>query len=65
MSLDDWVANGWLARHQASDQETKDLLGAARADLSDAKKDLSAGWRFAIAYNAALRLCTAALQAAG
>ena len=65
MSLDDWVANGWLVRHQASPQETSDLLEAARLDLADARKDISPAWRFAIAYNAALRLCTAALQSAG
>jgi hypothetical protein len=33
--------------------------------VTDAKKDLSPSWRFAIADNAALRLCTAALQTAG
>jgi len=65
MSLDAWLANGWLVRHTASAQETADLLAAAARDLTDAKKDLSPSWRFAIAYNAALRLCTAALQAAG
>ena len=65
MKLDDWVANGWLARHQASPRETDDLIEAARRDLADARKDLSPAWRFAIAYNAALRLATAALQAAG
>ena len=65
MSLKDWADNGWLVRHQASAQETNDLLEAARRDLADARKDISAGWRFAIAYNAALRLCSAALQAAG
>lgn len=65
MSLDRWVANGWLVPHQASPQETNDLLDAARSDLDDARQDISPGWRFAIAYNAALRLCTAALQSAG
>jgi hypothetical protein len=33
--------------------------------LDDARKDLSDGWRFAIAYTAALRLCGVALQAVG
>lgn len=65
MKLDDWVANGWLARHQASGSETDDLIDAAHRDLVDARKDISPAWRFAIAYNAALRLCTAALQVAG
>ena len=65
MSLESWRANGWLTRHAASPRETADLLAAAARDLTDAKKDLSPSWRFAIAYNAALRLCTAALQAVG
>ena len=65
MSLETWLANGWLPRHQASPQESQDLFEAARRDLVDARKDISPSWRFAIAYNAALRLCTAALQAAG
>ncbi|MBI4520877.1 MAG: hypothetical protein HY701_08565 [Gemmatimonadetes bacterium] len=65
MSLESWLANGWLTRHEASRQEVDDLLVAAAADLLDAQKDISPAWRFAIAYNAALRLCTAALQAAG
>ncbi|MGH7583861.1 MAG: hypothetical protein ACREL5_11600 [Gemmatimonadales bacterium] len=64
-ALDDWVANGWLVRHQAAPGETRDLLAAARSDLADARKDVSPGWQFAIAYNAALRLCTVTLQAAG
>ena len=65
MSLETWLANGWLSRHKVSGQETADLVAAAARDVTDAKKDLSPSWRFAIAYNAALRLCTAALQTAG
>jgi uncharacterized protein (UPF0332 family) len=65
MTLENWLANGWLVRHTASTQETSDLLDAAARDLADAKKDLSPSWSFAIAYNAALRLCTAVLQASG
>lgn len=65
MSLDAWLANGWLKRHTVSATETQDLLDAATRDLADARKDLSPGWRFNIAYNAALRFCTAALQAVG
>jgi len=65
MNLETWLANGWLVRHTASAQETSDLLDAAARDLADAKKDLSPSWRLAIAYNAALRLCTAVLQTAG
>jgi len=65
MSLETWLANGWLVRHTASDQETQDLLDAAARDLTDANKDLSPSWRFNIAYNAALRFCTAVLRVAG
>ena len=65
MSLETWVENGWLQRHEASAEEIGDLCMAARRDLADARKDLSPAWRFAIAYNAALRLSTAALYSAG
>lgn len=65
MTLEDWVAHRWLQRHDAKDVEVADLVRAARQDLEDAAKDLSPAWRFAIAYNAALRLATAALFAAG
>ena len=65
MSLDDWVSNGWLTPHRASPAEIRDILTAAAADLADARKDISPAWRFAIAYNAALRLAGAALEAAG
>jgi hypothetical protein len=65
MSLETWFANGWLVRHSASPRELEEMLDAAARDLADATKDVSAPWRFAIAYNAALRLCTVVLQAAG
>ena len=42
-----------------------DQLHAAGTDLTDAGADISPAWRFAIAYNAALRLCSAVLAAAG
>ncbi len=41
------------------------MVTAAGADLADARKDISPAWRFAIAYNAALRLATAALEGSG
>ena len=65
MSLAVWLENGWLTRQKPAPQSIQDLVAAAAADLEDAGKDLSAGWRFAIAYNAALRLCAAALAAEG
>lgn len=65
MSLETWLANGWLTPHRASPAEIRDILAAAAADLADARKDISPGWRFAIAYNAALRLAGAALEVSG
>ncbi len=65
MSLHDWLDSGWLVEHAATPAEVRDQLIAAAADLADARKDVSAPWRFAIAYNAALRLASAALEVAG
>jgi hypothetical protein len=58
MTLTKWLENGWLRRHRTSREEIYDLLGIADRDLSDAKSTISADWRFGIAYNAALKLCT-------
>ena len=66
MSLSDWERNGWLTRHQTSQNEIRDLLQIVERDLYDsASKGLSADWRLNIAYNAALQVATAALAAAG
>ena len=63
MSLKQWAANGWLRPHQSSPQEIADLLAIVERDLEDATHDISADWRFGIAYNAALKLCTILLHA--
>lgn len=65
MSLQDWANNGWLRAHQSSPQEIADLFGIVARDLADAEGDISADWRFGIAYNAALKLCTILLHASG
>ena len=66
MSLRGWHSNGWLSEHRTSAEEIADLLGVADRDLNDCRvAGLSADWRFAIAYNAALQAATAALAAAG
>ena len=65
MTLEQWNANGWLKPHEITVEEMTRLLTAARSDLADARVDISPAWRFAIAYNAALRLCTLALAVAG
>lgn len=66
MSLKQWKANGWLKPHQTDEQELRNLLEIADRDLQDATaKDLSNDWKFGIAYNAALKLCTMMLFDAG
>ena len=66
MSLKPWADNGWLKPHKSSRQEIGGLLAIARRDLADARgKDISADWRFGIAYNAALKLCTILVFAEG
>lgn len=59
MTLQNWANNGWLKPHQTSKQEITQLLEIVDRDLKDAKqRKISADWRFGIAYNAALKLCT-------
>jgi len=65
MSLQSWVSNGWLRAHQCSPQEIRELLAMVDRDLADAEGDISNDWRFGIAYNAALKLCTILLHASG
>ena len=66
MSLQDWLNNGWLRPHKTDCQEISNLLAIAERDISDASaKDISDDWKFGIAYNAALKLCTIMLYAHG
>jgi hypothetical protein len=66
MSLKQWADNGWLREHSASREEIAGLLSIVDRDLKDATaKRISADWRFGIAYNAALRLCTILIHASG
>lgn len=66
MSLADWLKNGWLLEHETSRQEVIHLLKLVDRDLKDCGNvDLSADWRFNIAYNAALQCATLALAASG
>jgi hypothetical protein len=65
MSLEIWAKNGWLRPHKIARQEIVDLLGVVARDLEDAQRDLSTDWKFGIAYNAALQLCTILLNASG
>jgi hypothetical protein len=66
MSLQDWANNGWLRSHKTSFQEIRNLLDIVERDLKDAQqKGVSADWRFGIAYNAVLKLCTILVYAKG
>ncbi len=60
-----WLDNGWLIRHQSSAREIANLLAIVERDLRDARGEISSDWRFGIAYNAALKLCTILLYAEG
>jgi uncharacterized protein (UPF0332 family) len=65
MSLEQWAKNGWLRPHKSTKQEIADLQGIVDRDLKDAESDISSDWKFGIAYNAALKLCTILLHASG
>jgi hypothetical protein len=64
-NLRQWLNNGWLRNHKTSKNEIENLLLIVQRDLKDAKEGISDDWRFGIAYNAALKLCTALLYAEG
>jgi hypothetical protein len=66
MSLTDWLKNGWIDKHEASRQEISHLMKLVDRDLKECQKtELSADWRFNIAYNAALQCANMALIASG
>ena len=66
MSLKQWLDNGWLREHKTDKKEIANLFQIVGRDLKDAKeKSISQDWRFGIAYNAALKLCTILLAAEG
>lgn len=66
MTLQAWASNGWLKSHKTSVEEVNNLLAIVRRDIDDARKQaISDDWRFGIAYNAALKLCTILLYTAG
>jgi len=59
MSLREFENNGWIRPHATSRQEIQDLLSIVNRDLQDAEvNEISADWRFGIAYNGALNFCT-------
>jgi len=66
MTLKQWSDNGWIKAHKTSTAEIGNLLAIVERDLKDAiEGGISADWRFGIAYNAALKLCTVLLYAEG
>ncbi|HUU29058.1 MAG TPA: hypothetical protein VM123_14715 [archaeon] len=65
MSLRQWANEGWLKPHTTSAQEIGSLLAIVDRDITDTSKNISEDWRFSIAYNAALKLCTILLYSKG
>ena len=66
MSLQNWCEAGWVKPHRTSLEELSRLLAIVDRDIADAETArLSSDWRFGIAYNAALKLCTMMLYASG
>lgn len=65
MTLKHWLDSRWLKPHQTSRKEIDRLLSIVDRDIRDAGAALSADWRFGIAYNAVLKLCTILLHAEG
>ena len=66
MSLQDWLDNKWLRPHTTDRHEMSNLLAIVDRDIADAaSNDISDDWKFGIAYNAALKLCTMMLYANG
>ena len=64
--MEQWKSNGWLKSHRTDAGELANLLAIADRDLADAGAEgLSCDWKFGIAYNAALKLCTILLYDAG
>jgi hypothetical protein len=50
VSLKQWANNDWLKPHRTSRKEISSLLRIVERDLNNAQGDISADWRFAIAY---------------
>lgn len=66
MSLTNWANNGWLRTYKTDKEEISNLFNIVERDLSDSNQDVvSSDWRFGIAYNAALKLCTILLYVEG
>jgi len=54
MSLEDWLSNRWLHRHETSAEEIQALLHSAEEDIRSAGiEGIAAGWRLNMGYTAA------------
>ena len=52
MSLQEWLATGWLRPHKTDLQELRGLLAIVDRDIADAHANgLSVDWKFGIAYS--------------
>ena len=65
MTLKQWQTNGWLKIEPTSRDEIANMLAMVDRDLQDAAGSISPDWRFGIAYNAALKLCTILVRSVG
>ena len=66
MSLETYLRNRWIRKHDSSPREIADLFALADRDIEQSQTPgLGEEWRFDIAYNSALQSATAALAAAG
>lgn len=66
MSLQTYLENSWIRRHETSAEEISNLLAIADRDIEQSQlPGLKPEWRFDIAYNAAFQCAVAALAAAG
>jgi uncharacterized protein (UPF0332 family) len=65
MTLTKWEEYGWVRKHKTDRKQIGNLLAITDRNLLDAKGNISVDARFAIAYNAALQLCTVLLYATG
>ena len=65
MSLEQWLQNNLLRKHDPTIAEIKQLLQVVDREISDAGKEMSADSRFSHLYNAGRALCDIALRAEG
>lgn len=66
MTLETWLAAGWLKRHETSPQEIADLLAVVDRALENAAVEgLTPDARIGLAYPAALAIGAAGLAATG